>query len=881
MKAENNRSRQTRPSNFKRGFMYATVALSMLMTGTIAVSPVSAADQQSAQTAASTAANQASQLAVPNLTNEVKATNKFNITKERPLQYTYIHKPFEDLQGAKAWKGAEYAANIPMDAKGLDPTTKKNYIDEWMPDYGTQIFVYLTNYTKDYKDLTTFRDNFTKNDLAKMTTLKSDSDAQLTTVGGKQQATVYYQAMMSMSTLEGLQYATNLQSVYLHPNMTASAITYGEATQNGNLWDISALTKLNKLTDISVNYFSISDVAALANKPDLVKIDLAYNQISDLSPLATNQNPALDLTKGFSNQHILLSPVTFRTGTASYTTPSFIIKNLAANNLPIQVYNANKEDYARLYPSTSDGGNVDSTTITWSNMLPDRPNMYGAFSTLWKDSSSDYNGWIMVPYQIKDGIGNVNVNFQLLRNDKSQLTLAPSSVLSGTVGTSFNIQTDNTTDYQLNRLAGLGYKVYGVFNGTGQVSDFNEKNGRADKVGQTGTISENTQNLTVVFVKQSTIKVDYGSLDENGKFVQFKNGSEPVSDSKQGDFNNPLKVSDTTKNFPNYEFDGLARIVNGKVEKLPANTDTIPFTESDQTIIALYKKQVSTGDGNGGSTPQVTPPSSAGSGTVTEPQKPGQATEPKTDGSTNDPDRKPGSQTNNQDYVAKKNEVIYSIKKIGLYRTENFSKNTRQAWYVKKPRVYRPMFVVTGYTRTADGKLRYRVRDVNHLTKNRHKTGYITASWKYVRPVYYLGKHAAITVINPRGVNGYTKANLTGKIRNYKQGTILKVKGIVRHNLTTRYVLSNGQYVTGNRKLVNMGRHHYPKYVKAKTAVNRYHNVNLTKRNQHYKQNSKKVFKVYNFDYSQANSVTKHGTLRYRIAGGYITGNAKYIQIVR
>jgi hypothetical protein len=41
------------------------------------------------------------------------------------------------------------------------------------------------------------------------------------------------------------------------------------------------------------------------------------------------------------------------------------------------------------------------------------------------------------------------------------------------------------------------------------------------------------------------------------------------------------------------------------------------------------------------------------------------------------------------------------------------------------------------------------------------------------------------------------------------------------------------------------------------------------------------VFKVYNFDYSQANSVTKHGTLRYRIAGGYITGNAKYIQIVR
>lgn len=147
---------------------------------------------------------------------------------------------------------------------------------------------------------------------------------------------------------------------------------------------------------------------------------------------------------------------------------------------------------------------------------------------------------------------------------------------------------------------------------------------------------------------------------------------------------------------------------------------------------------------------------------------------------------------------APKGTVVYALKKIYLYQNTTFSTHERRAGYVSKPRVYRPMFVVTGYGHSANGRLRYQVRDVNHLTKNRGKTGYITAQWAYVRPVYYQTMHSTVTVINPRGVNAYMYKNLTAKTRNYKQGTVLHVTKIVKHNLTTRFVLTNGQYITAN-----------------------------------------------------------------------------------
>lgn len=234
--------------------------------------------------------------------------------------------------------------------------------------------------------------------------------------------------------------------------------------------------------------------------------------------------------------------------------------------------------------------------------------------------------------------------------------------------------------------------------------------------------------------------------------------------------------------------------------------------------------------------------------------------------------RKPATQQK-----VKKGQAVYAVKKIYLYKDKNFTKKGRIAVYAGKHRAQRPMFVVIGYDYSKNGNLRYKVRDVNHLSKTNNLVGYITARWAYVRPVYYQGRHKTLTVINPRGVTAYQNKDLTGKVKNYKQGTVLHVKQIVHHNLTTRYVLENGQYITGNRKLVMMGNHKLPRYLKAKHTINRYQDANLSKQTNQRLYKGTKV-KIQAYDYSRANDVTKTGTLRYQIAGGYVTGNSKFVK---
>ncbi|KRK86393.1 hypothetical protein FD17_GL002063 [Lentilactobacillus sunkii DSM 19904] len=158
-------------------------------------------------------------------------------------------------------------------------------------------------------------------------------------------------------------------------------------------------------------------------------------------------------------------------------------------------------------------------------------------------------------------------------------------------------------------------------------------------------------------------------------------------------------------------------------------------------------------------------------------------------------------------YAAVKGSAVYATKTIYMYKNPTFNKSHRIAKYPKSKRINRPMFVVTGYARSNGGALRYKVRDVNHSRKTDGKIGYITANRKFVVNVYYktMPKNMKITVISKKGVHAYKHANLTGRVTHYKTGKHLRVKKLVKHNLTTRYVLSNGYYVTANKKLVIHG----------------------------------------------------------------------------
>jgi len=222
-----------------------------------------------------------------------------------------------------------------------------------------------------------------------------------------------------------------------------------------------------------------------------------------------------------------------------------------------------------------------------------------------------------------------------------------------------------------------------------------------------------------------------------------------------------------------------------------------------------------------------------------------------------------------------KSSVVYATKGLNLYATPTFTASAKMTHYAKKSRINRPMFKVIDFAASRNGLKRYRVKDLN----GKGTTGYITARSTYVKSVYYVNKPKQLTVINPRGLNGYAQKNLSGKRAHYKQGQVLRIKRVVTHNLTTRFVLSNSAYISANKKLVIAGKYTIPKRVQAKTAVNRYGTANLTKKNKHIAKGT--ILKVTGWAYSNANNFRKGDTLRYQVAGGYITGNKQFVRVVR
>ena len=221
---------------------------------------------------------------------------------------------------------------------------------------------------------------------------------------------------------------------------------------------------------------------------------------------------------------------------------------------------------------------------------------------------------------------------------------------------------------------------------------------------------------------------------------------------------------------------------------------------------------------------------------------------------------------------------VSAIKKIGLYSSKDFSAAHRIAWFVKKPQMKQPVFTVMGTTKSTAGRARYQVRDTNRRSATYGQTGYITTRSTYVTRTYYENTPTSVTVINPRGIHGYDSAALKQPKTSYKQGTQLIVKQVVTQGSTTRFLLTNGHYISANKHFVIAGKYEVPTKVQAKTAVNRYDTVNLTQRNHHYTKKTHQVFKILGWDYSRGTSTSASGTLRYRVAGGYITANHNYVK---
>lgn len=584
------------------------------------------------------------------LTNKVAGQPVFNVDKVHRLQYTYDHTDANGVstdlravdgynskyqaQGTGVWLGETYANNIAQDAKGMDMNSPLQfsdgshplYIDEWMPDAGLQYFIWQSNFAQKYATVADFRNNFTKAEFATVTNISSDEKMQSVN-GADQQYTQYYMALMSMTSLEGLQNATNLQSIYLSPALMVSLHTFGNAMQSGNLWDIRALSNLQKLQDVNITLFSVNDISALANKDQLTTVSMPYNQITDISPLATDKSLNIATNTSLTNQHILLKPITVSTklgagqstttdGTLAYVTPSFIIKNLAASNLPVKGFdNADGTLYPSLFPSSADAGNINDNTLSWYNLQVSNNGNYGSLSTTWSDPNSSFAGYIIQPYDLAENVSDLNVNIQLLQADGQQLTLAPSTLISGDVGSDVDVQENATVMSFLNQQIANGYTFSGlILDGTGLYSDYLAGNGKANaQPSWKTTLTDESKNWTVLFYKDVlpwNLSMSYGTKDAAGNFtpITAEDGT-PVTDSYNGTSDTSLALNSYQKDFPDYVYTGAETSVDGKTWTDISSATDIPFVGAKQAVRLVYaqakRATVTVKDATTGKTVQV------------------------------------------------------------------------------------------------------------------------------------------------------------------------------------------------------------------------------------------------------------------------------------
>lgn len=711
-------------------------------------------------------------------------------------------------------------------------------------------------------------------------------------------------------SLEGLQYATSLQEINLSPSLDFAPKYF-----HGDITDISPLADLKNLTEVNLYSNRISDVTPLKNLKNIKELRLQYNCIEDLSSLSISNYKSFSYFK----QQVVLPTVHLTGNTYTWQAPfkEKLPQGVAYNKY--NLYGPNKaNDYwwykvdANVKPMQQVFYTGDKVTWTGSdnyvfnNLLPQvtpgptNDPSGGSYKVLgnpykyymigeYKDTQIN-SGYPIMTYYLPYEDNVKAIEYRIIPYDQATNEPIPNydpvkkSDLPGTAVevpeiAGYTPIAKTVTVPENGGDVKAWYTKNPVAQGTVTVHYEDDQNNQLkDDTSSTGdvnspytaptpdaTITVNGTTYNYVGVKPGeSIPTTYTDQPQSFTYVY----SEKAVDV---DLNYTVKTIDSNGQDLGKGYTASGK--SGSVIKAPAidgytaSPAQTVLDKEGQIITFVYTKN-STGGGTGGGgiiTP-IIPATPLTPATPTTPAKPITPATPI-------PPTEPG--------VVAKGEVIYAVNKVYLYKNATFKKSQRVASYDKKPRINRPMFVVTDYAKSSNGRLRYKVRDVNHVTKNKYRTGYLTTNSKFVVPVYYQSKPKVVTVINPKGVNAYYNKNLTRKVKNYKQGTVLKVKGIVRHNLTTRFILTNGRHITANRKLVITGKYKAAKMVQAKGAINRYSKANLTKRNKHYNKQTKKVFKVKRWEYSQANSTKKHGVLRYQVAGGYITGNSKYVKIIK
>jgi len=211
---------------------------------------------------------------------------------------------------------------------------------------------------------------------------------------------------------------------------------------------------------------------------------------------------------------------------------------------------------------------------------------------------------------------------------------------------------------------------------------------------------------------------------------------------------------------------------------------------------------------------------------------------------------------------------IYGKRALYRYSHVDFKKSERIQFYTKKAKAYAPVFTAVKQVKSRAGNLRYELADGT----------FVTANPAYTAKLYWQGAYQQLFVTHPRGINVYRTDTLKTRVRHLKQGTSLMVKQIVKKNGQTRYQLTDGTYVTGNKRFVSPTQPRVVKQVQTKRSVGLYRDVNLTHKVKGIRRGTHLVVK--GWDFSHGERASRDGVMRYRVAGGYVSANRSLVAVI-
>jgi len=188
----------------------------------------------------------------------------------------------------------------------------------------------------------------------------------------------------------------------------------------------------------------------------------------------------------------------------------------------------------------------------------------------------------------------LNVNIQLLQADGQQLSLGPSTLISGEVGSEVDVRSNATVVSLFNQQISKGYKFTGlILDGTGLYSDYLAENGKANaQVPWATTLGDESKNWTFLFYKDVlpwNLSVGYDVKDADGNYtpITSEDGT-PITDNYKGTSSDKLALVDYQKDFPDYVYVGAETSVDGKTWTDISQATDIPYVSDIQGVRLVY-----------------------------------------------------------------------------------------------------------------------------------------------------------------------------------------------------------------------------------------------------------------------------------------------------